>query len=375
MKWLHMADLHLGRRLDTFDLLPDQTDMLAQLLRIAREEKPDGALIAGDVYDRAVPSAEAVRLLDGFLTQLSEVCPVFMISGNHDSGDRLAYAQALLARQRVYICGRFDGTLRPVTLGDTDVYMLPYMHPAQAREIWQDDTARTMQDVVRMALERREKGCGKRSILLAHLFVVSGGAMPERSDSELSPVGTLDQVDASLLDGFDYVALGHIHGPQRVGRDTVRYAGSPLPYSFSEEYHRKSVTIWEPEAEAPVRQVALTPLRRMRTVRGTLEELLTPGYDVLSHDDFIAACLADPLPQLDAAARLRQTYPNLAVVTYARRHESSALRQSADDVDQSSPLDLFAQFFTMKTGEAMDEEQAQLVTSLLERAWKEESQP
>lgn len=370
MKWLHLADLHIGRRLDNFDLTEDQADMLRQILDIAREEQPDGVLIAGDVYDRAVPAGEAVRLMDQFLTALGEMCPVFIISGNHDSGDRLAFAQTFLSRQGVHISGRFDGPMEPVAVGDTDVYLLPYEHPQQVRDALDDPSVRTMQDAVAAAVATRKQGCGRRSILLAHLFVTASGASPERSDSEISPVGTLEQVDVSLFDAFDYVALGHIHGPQRVGRDTVRYAGSPLPYSFSEEHHRKSVVVWDPDADEPVHLRPIVPLRRMRTVRGQLEQLLAQP-DAEGRQDFIAACLTDAVPQLDAASRLRQVYPNLVHVTYARRYDAEAAAAGPANVEEATPEELFAGFYQMKTGVSMDEAQVQLVHELLEQVRKE----
>lgn len=370
MKWLHLADLHLGRRLDNFDLMDDQADMLRQVIDIAREEHPDGVLIAGDVYDRSVPSGEAVRLLDGFLTELGSMCPVFIISGNHDSGERLSFAQAFLARQGVHVSGRFDGCLEPVTVGDTDVYLMPYAHPQQVRDALADSSVRTMQDAVSAMVSTRRPGSGRHAVLVAHLFVTAAGASPERSDSEISPVGTLEQVDASLFDAFDYVALGHIHGPQRVGRDTVRYAGSPLPYSFSEEHHRKSVAIWDPDAAEAVRLRPIIPLRRMRTLRGEMEQLLHPAEGEKT-DDFIAVCLTDALPQLDAASRLRQVYPNLVHVTYARRYDAEAAAQGPSNVEEAAPEELFAGFYQMKTGQAMDEMQMQLVHDLLEQARKE----
>ena len=369
MKWLHLADLHLGKHHDTVDLLEDQRAVLEEILCLAKAEKVDGALISGDVYDRSLPPAEAVTVLDDFLTRLRDVCPVFLISGNHDSGERLAFAGSLLRREGVYIAGGLEqGMPAPVLLGDTDVYMLPFATPAQARYALGREDLHTMEEAVRALLHSRKQGRGRHSILLAHLFVTAQGVQPERSDSEIVPVGGQESVDASVFDGFDYVALGHLHGPQRVGRDTVRYAGSPLMYSFSEERQKKSVTVVEMDEETHVRLVPLHAGRKMRTLTGTLEALLHAPHG--EQKDFVLARLTDATVQMEARSRLCEVYPNLLKVEYVAAQGAGERMQTAR-VEERTPEELFADFYRDKTGQVLTEKQQHVVQTLLGAAQKE----
>ena len=249
MKFIHLSDLHIGKRVNGFSMLEDQKYILDQILMIAEEERPDGVLIAGDVYDKPVPPAEAVQVFDAFLTGLADRnLPVFVISGNHDSPERLAFGGQLMKDRRVYMAPVYDGHLEPVQLedryGSLRVYMLPFIKPAVVRRCCPEEGIETFEDAVRWALEHmaeHKKGEDGRNILIAHQFVTGASCC----DSEELSIGGLDQVSAELFDSFDYVAMGHIHGPQKVGRDTLRYSGTPLKYSFSEVNHRKSVTVVE----------------------------------------------------------------------------------------------------------------------------------
>ena len=246
MRLFHTGDLHIGKRLFEYALLEDQAAALDQMVRLVQEYRPDAFLLAGDVYDKSIPSAEAVTLLDDFLTRLSETgTRIFMVSGNHDSPERLAFGSRLMAQTAVHVAGSYQGTVSQVTLhdhlGPVHIHLLPFLKPTTAMPWFSEQAIETTQDAVRTALEAAPLDISARNVLVAHQFVISGLQQPERSDSETVFVGGLDQVDASIFDGFDYVALGHLHGPQPIGRETVRYAGSPLKYSFSEVRHRKSL--------------------------------------------------------------------------------------------------------------------------------------
>lgn len=362
MRFLHLADLHLGKRHDAVELGADQRDVLEQITDVADRERVDAVLICGDVYDRSVPPADAVALLDSFLTTLAAKRPVLLIAGNHDSAQRLSFAGTLLEKQNVYMAGDLRHALAPLTLGDTDFYLLPYLHPAQVKEQLGVDV-HTMDEAVRAVLTQAACHPDHHKVLLAHLFATASGHLPERSDSEISPVGGLDDVDVSAFDGFDYVALGHIHGPQRIGRDTIRYAGSPLPYSFSEAHHHKSVAVVDIGDTVQVRLCPLRPLHAMKEVRGRLEELLQ------AHpcEDFVHAVLTDETPQLNAKARLENVYPNILRVTYAlppaRVHNIPLAALTG--AEKKDDLTLFADFFAEKCRRPMDEAEQQVIVQML----------
>lgn len=370
---MHLADLHIGKNHEAADLEPDQKAVLKEILSVARAEKPDGVLIAGDVYDRSMPAERAVRMLNDFLLELCSLCPVYMISGNHDSGSRLAFASALLAKQDLHIAGTYDGTLKPVSQGDTDIYLMPYLHPTEVRRVLKDDSISSMEQAVRAVLKTCEPGPGKHRILLAHLFAVAGGVNPETCESEQQYIGGIDSVDVSAFDGFDYVALGHIHGPQQVGRETVRYAGTPMMYSFSEQHHRKSVCMVDLDSETPVRLIPLTAFRRMRSIRGRLSDLTDPAFDFLDHRDIVLAELTDPDPLPDAKAALSAVYDTVLVKYVALNGQV----ESSFDPKLTSledPLELFAAFFRERNGGTeMTAEQREVIQRLLEESKEDEA--
>ena len=370
MKWMHLADLHLGRSCDGVSLKEDQEAVLREIVGIAQAERPDGVIIAGDVFDRSLPPESAVTMLDAFILALRAVCPVFAIAGNHDSGERLAYMSRMLEKLGVYFCGQLSGPLAPVTVGDTDVYLLPYMHPAQVRALGlvPPETPARMEDTVRVLLEGRVRGNAPRTILAAHLFVTWHGEKPEECQSEREPVGTLEDVDGALFDAFDYVALGHIHGAQKVGRETMRYAGTPLMYSFSEEHHRKSVCIYDPDAAEKVRLIPLRAGRKMRTVRGLMAELLDPAFDKGDHADFVLAMLQDKELQPDAQARLGSIYDNVRVTYENRAREGENAQWQASEELLNDPLALFEAFFRQKKDREMNDKEKNVVTELLNLA-------
>lgn len=388
MKLLHIADLHIGKVVNGFPMIDDQKHALASVLGIARRERVDALLMAGDLYDKSAPSAEAVSVLDWFLTSVADLgIPCFAIPGNHDSAERVAYAAGPLSRQGIYVAPLFDGTVAHYTLedeaGPVTVWLLPFLKPAQVRprfpdaEIGSDYTAAL--DAVLGACPLDE---GERNVLLCHQFVTAGGAEPERSDSELS-IGGLDNVDASAFDRFDYVALGHIHRSQRIGRDAMRYAGSLLKYSASEVDHVKSATLVTLGAKdaggcrISFEAIPIEPLHDMRRIKGPLDELI--GADVVDAadaEDYLHVILTDGQPIIDALARLRAVYPNVMSLEYERtRAGSDAADPAPDDtVERLDPTELFARFFEERTGAELTEEQERVAFKALRAQMERGSQ-
>lgn len=377
MKFLHIADLHIGRHLGETSLLPDQRRIMDQILEIIGQENPDGILVAGDVYDKSLPAGEAVTLLDEFITTLAaRHVPVFLISGNHDSPERLSFGSRIMAKRGIHIAGTFDGTVREETLedefGKVHVFLLPFLKPGMVRGFYEEEI-QTHDGAVRAALRSANIDPDERNVLVAHQFVAGGGQQPAVSDSETISVGGLDQVDASAFDGFDYVALGHLHRPQAISRDTVRYAGSPLKYSFSEAGHDKSAVIVElfEKGKVSVRTVPLVPLRDMREIRGPLEELIRAGKeDSESREDYIRAILTDEDEVFDAVGRLREVYPNLLHIEFhnARSAASGAEALSAAELRRKSPLELFSDFFASQNATEMTPEQQKIMEDVFEEA-------
>lgn len=374
MKILHLADLHLGKRICERSLLDDQRFLLNQVLQCIIQKQVDAVLVAGDVYDRPAPPPDAVTLLDGFLTALEDAgVPCLLIPGNHDSDERLAFGARLLGGAGVHLAPVFDGRLRTVTLADqygpVQFTLLPFLRPAQVRRFFPDVPTGDYEAAIRAVLGTVDTADGGRHVLLAHQFVTAAGAAPARCDSELAPVGTLDNVDVSAFDGFDYVALGHIHGPQRVGRDTVRYAGSPLKFSFSEARHHKSaplVTLGE-KGDVRVELLPLTPMRDLREIRGRLDDLLDPAsWAGTKTDDFMHITLTDDAV-MDAMNRVRAVYPNTLRLDFDNALTAlSGAPVMAREAVRRDPFALFAEFYEQQNGEPMDEEMKPIVRGLLE---------
>ena len=361
MKFIHLSDLHIGKRVNGFSMLEDQKYILDQILMIAEEEMPDGVLIAGDVYDKPVPPAEAVQVFDAFLTGLADRnLPVFVISGNHDSPERLAFGGQLMKDRRVYMAPVYDGHLEPVQLedryGSLRVYMLPFIKPAVVRRCCPEEGIETFEDAVRWALEHmtgHKIGEDDRNILIAHQFVTGASCC----DSEELSIGGLDQVSAELFDSFDYVAMGHIHGPQKVGRDTLRYSGTPLKYSFSEVNHRKSVTVVE--------------LLEMRELRGSYEELTSRDfYQGTAVDDYLHITLTDEEDILDAIGKLRSIYPNVMKLDYDnKRTREGRVVEAAANADKP-PIVLMEELYQLQNNQPMTEQQADFAVKLMEEIWE-----
>ena len=376
MKLIHLSDLHLGKRVNEFSMLEDQRYILKQILTIIDQEAPDGVLIAGDVYYRPVPSAEAVTLLDDFLVELARRgAPVFLISGNHDSPERLSFAGRLVEERHIYLSPVYDGTVHPVTLtdqwGEVDVFLLPFVKPVHLRRCFPEETIESYTDAVRCAVAHMDLNPARRNVLVTHQFVTGA----QRCESEELSVGGSDNVDASVFAPFDYVALGHIHGPQNVDGERVRYCGTPLKYSFSEARHQKSVTVAElgPKGNLTVRTVPLTPRRDMLELRGTyLEVSAREFYQNLDREAYIRVTLTDEEDVPDAMGKLRILYPNLMRLDYDNRRTRSGVEMlEAMEVEQQSPLELFASLYEQQNGGPMSPEQREYLTSLMEHVWEE----
>ena len=363
MKFFHLSDLHLGRRMYEFSLIEDQKYILEEILRLAEQEAPEAVVIAGDIYDRALPSAEAVELFDGFLRALSERrIPVLCISGNHDSPERIAFGASLMTPSRVYLSPVYNGSVEPVTLsdafGDVRFYLLPFIKPANVRRFYPDAVIESYTDALRCAVEHMDVDMAARNVLITHQFVTGG----VRSDSEDITVGGTDNVDAAVFDVFDYVALGHLHGAQKIGRDTLRYSGTPLKYSFSEKDQEKSVTVVElgVKGDISVSALPLTPRRDMRVIRGTYAELtLRENYEETNTDDYIHAVLTDENDIPNALARLRSIYPNLMKLDYDNlRTRSSAVIAAEKRHRTMSGAELFAELYERQNGQKLSAEQS-----------------
>ena len=378
MRFLHLSDLHLGKRVCEFSMLDDQRYILEQILSLLDSTPVDGVLLAGDLYDKPVPPAEAVRLLDWFLTQLAErQLPVFAISGNHDSADRIAFGSALLQNSRVYVSPVFSGAPVPIPLtdeyGTLDVYLLPFLKPAMVRHVWPDEPVESYNDALACVLRHCPPDPAHRSVLVAHQFA-AGAACCE---SEEVSVGGVDSVDASLFDAFDYVALGHLHSPQKVGRDTVRYCGTPLKYSFSEVSHKKSVTVVEmgEKGSVGIRTVPLVPRRDMSELRGTYNTLmLRENYEGKPfRNDYLHITLTDEEDIPNAVSNLRVVYPNLMRLDYDNaRTRAGGVIEGADRAEQKPPLTLFGEFYESQNGTPMSEEQQAFADKLIASIWEEE---
>jgi len=380
MRFLHTADLHIGKRVNEFSMLEDQEYILRQILKTADKEQVEAVLIAGDVYDKQVPSAEAVRLFDWFLTQLnSRKLPVIVIGGNHDSVERLSFGAQIMEESGVYLTQSYDGKVVPVRLedeyGPVNLWMLPFLKPAMVKRFFSEQDIVTYQDALETVIGNMELNREERNLLIAHQFVtgaVTGGS----EDSVEVFVGGVENVDASVFADFDYVALGHIHRAQSAGGEQIRYSGTPLKYSFSEIRHEKSVTIAElkEKGSLTVHQEPLKPLHDMREIRGSYEELvLRENYQGTDLEDYLHVILTDENDIPDVIGRLRSIYPNIMKLDYdnQRTRRNQELMKEEAAVEQS-PMELLGQFFLQQNNQEMSPEQTEYARTLMETIRKEE---
>jgi len=377
MKFIHLSDLHLGKRVKEYSMLEDQKFILISILKIIDEVKPEAVVIAGDIYDKSVPATEAVELFDDFLVKLAgRKLNVFVISGNHDSPERLAFGNRLIYKTGIHISPVYNGDVTPIKLEDeygvVNFYMLPYIKPANVRRFFVEKEISTYTDAVRVAVEHMAVDKKQRNVLITHQFVTGA----KRSGSEETSIGGSDNIDASVLEGFDYVALGHIHGPQNVESKRIRYCGSPLKYSLSEIKYQKSLTVIELNKKDTinVKTINLTPLHDMTEIKGKYSELMNKEYyDGKSlTSDYVRIILTDEDDIPDAQTKLRIVYKNFMDIDYDNqrtRHQSVII--GVENAEIKTPLQLFDEFYELQNGQKMSEEQSSYISNFIEKIWEE----
>lgn len=377
MKILHTSDLHIGKRVKEYSMLDEQRFILKQILSIATDEQPDAIILAGDIYDKSVPSAEAVSLFDDFLVGLAKLGKaIFIISGNHDSPERISFASRIMQTSRIYLSPVYDGTIRPVILpdGESEVafYLLPFIKPSVVLHYVEEGTEiKTYDDAMRYAISKMDIDKSRRNILIAHQYVTGA----ERSESEDMVIGGLDNVDASVFDPFDYVALGHLHRPQYCGRETIRYSGSPLKYSISEVYDKKSVSIIEINAgQAPVvTEHALTPLHEWYALRGTYDELTARDYYEGKgyQEGYVSITLTDEDDVPDGMRKLRTIYHRLLDLSYDNKRTRAGMTNIGKpmNVNELNPIELFSELFEKQNAQPFSDKQREYVNSLIDQVF------
>lgn len=386
MKLVHLSDLHLGKRVNEFSMIEDQAYILRKIISIIDEEKADGVMIAGDVYDKSIPPLEAVSLFDNFLTLLSKrKIPVFIISGNHDSAERVSFGSDLMKASSVYFSPAYDGNIQAITInqnneidqfGPINIYMLPYIKPALVKAFLKNseegEAIQSYTHALSYVINSMKIDSSVRNVLIAHQFVT--GAIT--CDSEDLSVGGSDNVDVEVFDAFDYVALGHLHGPQKVGREDVRYCGTPLKYSFSEVNHKKALLFVElgEKGQISYKSIPLEALHDMREIKGTYEEVtLLQNYQNTKTDDYMSIILTDEDEIPQAFGKLQAIYKNLMKLTYDnQRSRLNKQIENLSDIEKISPIDIFSTFYEEQNNRPMDEFQQNFVKSMIEKIWEDE---
>ena len=376
MKLMHLSDLHLGKRVYEFSMYEDQKYILSQILDIADKEQVQAVMICGDIYDKQIPPAESVQLFDDFLTKLSvRKLPVFIISGNHDSAERLSFGARLMEQSGVCFSETFSGKIQTYQLqdenGSLNLYLLPFLKPTIVRQAFPEAEIGSYQDAVTYALQQVKPDESQRNILMAHQFVTGA----HRSESEEILVGGLDNIDASVFDAYDYVALGHIHTPQKVGRETIRYCGTPIKYSFSEAAKDKSVTIVELEEKGKVQiqEHILKPLHDLREIRGTYEELTArKNYADTDVEDYLHITLTDEEDIMDVMDKLHTIYPNIMKLDYDNlRTRNSNHISGVDPLQEKSPAELFEAFYQLQNNQNMTVQQKEYIAQMIDKIWEQ----
>ena len=378
MKFIHLSDLHIGKRVNEFSMYEDQEYILAEIIKIIDSEKPDAVLIAGDVYDKSIPPSDAVKMFDNFLYLLSKRnLQVFVISGNHDSPERLSFGSRLIEKSGVHLSPVYNGHVEPIKMedeyGEVNIYMLPFVKPANVRRFFDDREIISYTDAVNAAISEMSVNSDSRNVLITHQFVTGAN----RTESEEISVGGTDNVDVSVFDDFDYVALGHIHRPQNCLSERVRYCGTPLKYSFSEANDKKSVTVVElkEKGSLEVRTADLVPKHEMREIKGKYEEITAKSFyeNTTYQTDYMHITLTDEEDIPDAVGKLRSIYRNLMKLDYDnKRTRSNAHITGAENVEEKSPLELFSDFYELQNNQPMSDEQREYISSLIESIWEEE---
>lgn len=377
MKFIHLSDLHIGKRVNEFSMIEDQKYILLEILSIIEKEGADAVLISGDIYDKSQPSNEAVNLFDEFIFRLSKLnVKTYIISGNHDSAEKLSFAYRFIEKSNVFISPVYNGEIKKHTLfdewGKVNIYMLPFIKPINVKLQFEDEEISSYTDAIKVAIKHMDVDENERNIILSHQFVT--GAI--RSDSEEISLGGTDNVDVCAYDGFDYVALGHIHSPQKLVRDTVRYSGTPLKYSFSECRHNKSVTVVEmkEKGNVSITQIPLVPMRDMVEIKGKYDEVMAKSfYENLNADkDYFHITLTNEEDVADALLKLRTVYKNIMKLDYDNKRTRAAATVDATASQSKSPLELFDELYEMQNGAKPSEEQEAVLLSLIKEIWEGE---
>ncbi len=375
MKFIHLSDLHIGKRVNDFSMIEDQKYILDKIADIVKEEKADAVIIAGDIYDKSVPPAEAVRVFDDFLNTLTEnVKSVYMINGNHDSAERVAFGARQMEKGGVFIAPVFDGEIKRYTQkdehGNINLYLLPYIKPVNVRPFFEEGAITDTYSAVKAVIDKTDIDKEERNIIVSHQFITGA----ERSESEEVYVGGSDNVEAEVFDDFDYVALGHLHRPQHIARKEVRYCGTPLKYSFSEADHNKSVTVVEMKEKGniEIKTIPLVPLRDMRRLKGTYEFLTEKkNYEGTNVEDYLHITLLDEEEVYDAIGRLRSIYPNIMRIDYENRRTSADNDIGTVDVGSSkSAIELFEELFRLQNNRDFTDSQRELCAEIIEEIWE-----
>lgn len=375
MKFLHTSDLHIGKRLHETSLLEDQKYILNQIIKIAKDQKVDAVLISGDVYDKSIPQADAVTIFDRFITELSNCeIKVFMISGNHDSAQRLDFMSELLKDRGVYFCGSYKGELECITLtdefGELNVYLLPFIKPSNVCQYFEKEEIDSYESAVKFVIENTDIDYAKRNIILSHQFITGSAT----DGSEELIIGGLDNISSQIYQQFDYTALGHIHRGQMVGSEKIRYSGTPLKYSFSEASHNKSVTVitMREKGDMDISQHSLTPLRDLRCIRGSFSDITDiTQIDATMTQDFIKVTLTDEYDIPDAIMHLRSVFPNILALDY----DNNRTRAISDINDlethsEVSPFEMFEALYKAQYDTPLDDEQVGILSKLIEEIWE-----
>ncbi len=378
MKFIHLSDLHIGKRVNEYSMLEDQQYILSQILNIIDETNPDAVIIAGDVYDKSVPPAEAVSVFDFFLVELSKRdLYVFVISGNHDSPERIAFGNRLMQASKIYMSPVYNGTISPVTLedeyGKINIWMLPFVKPVHVRKFNEDAEISTYTDAMLIAVGNLDVAPAERNLMITHQFVTGA----ERTESEEISVGGTDNVDASVFEIFDYTALGHIHRPQNCKSEKIRYSGTPLKYSFSEAKDRKSVTLVElkEKGNLSVDTVELTPKRDMVEIKGKYDEIMLRDFykNTSYQEDYVHITLTDEFDIPDAISKLRTVYHNLMKLDYDNlRTRTLNSVNGSENIETKSPYEHFSEFYEKQNNQPMSDSQSAFMKKLIEEIWEAE---
>ena len=383
MKFFHLSDLHIGKQLHRYNLKEDQQVILKEVITYAKELRPDAIVIAGDIYDKSVPSAEAVNVFDEFLTDLSEITPeipILIISGNHDSPDRLKYASEILKRHHIYLAGnvpeRPEEHIEKVTLhdayGEVDFYLLPFMKPAYVKNIFVDGTPETYSDAVKEIIKREKIDYkDKRNVLVSHQFYVGEKAeSPETCDSEVFSVGGIDNVDIGSVKEFDYVALGHLHGAQCIGKPEIRYCGTLLKYSVSESTQNKSLTVvtLKAKGEKPeIENYPLHPLRDVRKKKGTLDEIIKEAQET-EKDDYISITLTDEIDPYKPKEQLERIFSHILEIRVDNQRTRTKLKEMDEELVMKDPFTSFAEFYKEMQGREMNTHEETIMKEIFDKA-------